>query len=202
MLRRRLERDARAETDGRRHLSVCGLALPRELETRHLLILGTTGTGKSVLVNQVLGQIIRRMEEGRTTSEPSSMTSRVSSWPSTAAGRIWCSTRPTHARLRWSFFNECRTDEDIKVLSEIIFRPARETSADPFWNNAAKAVFIAGLRYLRAVGETRNADIWSFFAQNKAGLVKKIRELPWSSRGRSSISNRTGPGRRNPSFPS
>jgi len=183
MLRRRLERDARAETDGQHHLSVCGLTLPRELETRHILIMGSTGTGKSVLVNQVIGQIIRRMDQGRTHERTIIYDVK---------GEFLAKHRrpgdlvfyPPDARcLRWSFFNECRTDEDIKVLSEIIFRPAKETSADPFWNNAAKAVFIAGLRFLHAQGCRTNADIWSFFAQNKAGLVKKIRELPLEQQG-------------------
>lgn len=182
-LRSYLDKDVRAEKDGRRNLSVCGLPLPRELETRHMLIMGTTGTGKSVLINQVIGQIVQRMDECQTNEKTIvyDVKGEFLSKHYRLGDLIFYP--PDTRSLRWSFFNEVRTDEDIKVLSEIIFKPPKETNADPFWGNAAKAVFIAGLRYLKMKGEISNADIWSFFAQNKEGIIKKIKELPLEQQG-------------------
>jgi len=160
------------------HLQICGLTLPRDLEAKHFLIMGATGTGKSVLFNQLVGQIIARKLR---TGAPEKLViydvkGEFLSKHYRPGDLIFYPADPRS--LKWSFFNEIRCEPDFHIISEIIFRPAKETKGDPFWNNAARAVFIAGLRYLEMKGIKQNRDIWEFFCQTKERLVAAIKQLP------------------------
>ena len=166
------------------HLRICGLPLPRDLETKHILIMGTTGTGKSVLFNQIIGQIRTRGRAGGPRDKMVIYDVKgefLSKHYDPAADRIFY---PFDARsLRWSFFNEIRTGPDFEIISKIIFQAAKETRADPFWNNAAKDVFVAGLRFLRQEGATANGDIWSFFSLGLEDIIRHLKTLPVEDRG-------------------
>ncbi|MBP7867023.1 MAG: type IV secretion system DNA-binding domain-containing protein [Acidobacteria bacterium] len=80
--------------------------------------------------------------------------------------------------FRWSFFNEIRSDADFDVYAKIVFTPPKEAVADPFWLNAAKDVFVAGLRFLHLSGKRANADIWDFFCQDLPDITHQLQALP------------------------
>ena len=179
-LRRALAAAARKEAaPPEAHLQICGLPFPRDLETKHILIMGATGTGKSVLFNQAIAQIIDR--KLRTGSGDKLVIYDVK-------GEFLAKhLRPEEdllfypfdpRSLRWSFFNEIRTPADFDIMSEIIFRPPKESNSDPFWNDAARDVFVAGLHYLDGQGSRRNGDIWDFFSQSLDDLIDQLRTLP------------------------
>ncbi|HPB09495.1 MAG TPA: type IV secretion system DNA-binding domain-containing protein [Candidatus Cloacimonadota bacterium] len=177
-------REAVRREGGAGHLCICGLPLPRDLETKHILIMGTTGTGKSVLFNQIVGQILDRGRRGRTREKMVIYDVKgefLSKHYDPDSDRIFY---PFDARsLHWSFFNEIRTGPDFEIISKIIFQAAKETRADPFWNNAAKDVFVAGLRFLRQEGATTNGDIWSFFSLGLEDIIRHLKTLPIEDRG-------------------
>jgi len=166
-----------------RHLTIAGLQLPRQLETKHILIMGTTGTGKSVLFNQIIGAIRERIRRCHTPEKLIiyDVKGEFLSKHYTAEDLVFY---PFDARsLRWRFFNEIRTDPDFEIISQIIFKPPRETHSDPFWNNAAKDVFVAGLRFLHAGGHQANADVWDFFSQGLEDIIRQLKTLPIADRG-------------------
>lgn len=178
-----------SDEDGKdaKNLKICGLDFPRDSETKHILIMGTTGTGKSVLMNQVIRQLVQRVKKHKTNDKMIiydvkgeflskhyiSMNGAKSKYDVKDDLIFY----PFDKRcLRWSFFNEIRSDADFDVYSKIIFTPPKEAVADPFWLNAAKDVFVAGLRYLYITGQTRNADIWNFFCQSLDDIYKQLKE--------------------------
>lgn len=177
-LKAELDKHARREA-GRPHLRLCGLTIPHDLETKHILVMGTTGTGKSVLINQVIAQILARMDKHRT-NEKTIIYDVKGEFLSKHydAGRDILFYPPDKRSVRWSFFNEIRTDNDFDTLAHIIFRPPQETNTDPYWHDAPREVFVAGLRYLHHQGCRQNADIWNFFAQDKADIVTQLKTLP------------------------
>ena len=64
------------------------------------------------------------------------------------------------------------------MYARIIFTPPRETAADPFWLNAAKDVFVAGLRFLDSRGNRANADIWDFFCLGLEDIKQSLKTIP------------------------
>ncbi len=173
--------------EGGRNLKICGLDFPRDGETKHLLIMGTTGTGKSVLMNQVIRQLVQRVKKHKTNDKMI-----IYDVKGEFLSKHYLDGDPEALRalgvepdlvfypfdkrcLRWSFFNEIRSDADFDVYSKVIFTPPREAVADPFWLNAAKDVFVAGLRFLHMRGARSNAEIWNFFCQSLEDIHKQLK---------------------------
>jgi len=185
-LKQTLEAACRAEGgDAGHHLTICGLRFPRDLETKHILIMGTTGTGKSVLFNQIIARVRGRIRTHRTAEKMIVYDVKgeflSKHFEPEADNKVFY---PFDARsLRWSFFNELRSPPDFEIISQVVFKPPRETHADPFWNNAAKDVFAAGLRFLHAQGCRTNADIWNFFSQGLEDIIRQLKTLPMEDRG-------------------
>jgi len=184
-LKKTLEDACRAEGgNAGHHLTICGLTFPRDLETKHILIMGTTGTGKSVLFNQIIARVRKRIRTHRTAEKMIVYDVKgefLSKHFDPESDQVFY---PFDARsLRWSFFNELRTPPDFEIISQVVFKPPRETHADPFWNNAAKDVFAAGLRFLHAQGCRTNADIWNFFSQGLEDIIRQLKSLPVEDRG-------------------
>jgi len=184
-LKKTLEDACRAEGgNAGHHLTICGLTFPRDLETKHILIMGTTGTGKSVLFNQIIARVRERIRTHRTAEKMIVYDVKgefLSKHFDPESDQVFY---PFDARsLRWSFFNELRTPPDFEIISQVVFKPPRETHADPFWNNAAKDVFAAGLRFLHAQGCRTNADIWNFFSQGLEDIIRQLKSLPVEDRG-------------------
>lgn len=152
------------------NLKVGEMFLPREAEQKHTLILGSTGTGKTVFFNQIIGQTIKRQEKisvneksviydikGELLSKHFRPGTDVIFYP--------FDMRSTG----WSFINEIRTYADFDVVSTSLFEPPRD-SKDSYWYNAARDIFRTGLFFLyseasRGGEESKvtNSKIWDFF---------------------------------------
>ncbi len=163
--------EAESLTDGwGMNLNLGGMLLPRESEQKHILILGSTGTGKTVLFNQIIGQTIKRQEKitvneksviydikGELLSKHYRPESDIIFYPFDVRS------------VSWSFMNEIRTYSDFDVLSTSLFEPPKN-SKDVYWYNAARDIFRTGLYLLYSGGygkrsgkNVKNSDIWDFF---------------------------------------
>ncbi|MCK5003526.1 MAG: type IV secretion system DNA-binding domain-containing protein [Candidatus Aminicenantes bacterium] len=152
------------------NLKVGDMFLPREAEQKHTLILGSTGTGKTVFFNQIISQTIKRQEKisvneksviydikGELLSKHFRPESDVIFYP--------FDIRSTG----WSFMNEIRTYADFDVMSSSLFEPPKD-SKDSYWYNAARDIFRAGLYFLYSEAshgdnevKVSNSKIWDFF---------------------------------------
>jgi len=187
---------ASEKADGPIHpnINICGLRIPRDLETKHFLLMGTPVTAKSVLFNQAIGQVIERMRTYQS-NEKCIVYDVKGEFLSKHATKNDYIFYPFDSRsVFWSFFNEIHATPDFDVVSRIIFSHEKETNADPFWNNAAKDVFVAGLRYLHKEGTTTNADIWKFFSQGVEDIARAVKTLPLEFTGALKHIQHTGGG--------
>ena len=147
-LHRRLLR--RARRNRLRAYAVAGIPWPGGAETRHTIVSGTTGSGKTVLIADLVEQI-------RARGERCVLYDKMGSYTETFfdPGRDVL-LNPLDARApRWSPFVEARTARDFDTMAAALI-PRQKDAADPFWITAARQLFSHGAAVLWKRGETRN----------------------------------------------
>ena len=155
------------------------LKLPRDFETSHFLVLGTTGSGKSVLLNQILAQVNERNEKAIIYDVKGEFLSKHGK-PDNKNNLIFY---PFDTRsLRWSVFNEIRHKPDFDMIATALLQPPKEASDNKYWYDAARDVFRAGMLFLYLNNMRKNRDIIDFFNKPMAEIIASISSLPLEER--------------------
>lgn len=177
-LNRLLRKGARG--DRVKNLRIGNSVIPRKMEPAHMLILGSSGSGKSVLLNQLFKQINdRKSEENPEKVIIYDMKGEFIEKHYTENDYIFS---PFDQRtVKWSFFNEIKTLPDFDVISKSLYICPDEKSE--YWYNCAKDVFRTGLIYLYMNGKTLNNDIWEFFSGSLEDIKMAFSSLPQRERG-------------------
>jgi len=152
--------------------------LPDSVSRRHMLVLGTSGTGKSVSLNRHIttlrnkpGKCIVYDVKGEFCGKHYDKAEDIIFYP--------FDRRSTS----WNFFNEVRNYPDLDVLCTSLYEPPKD-SKDTYWYNAARDVFRSGLFYLYQNNMRTNKDICDFFSQPLQVIQQKLnRSLPTSEKG-------------------
>ena len=130
--------------------AIAGIHWPRDAETRHTIVSGTTGAGKTVLIADLVEQI-------RARGERCVLYDKMGSYTETffdPARDVLLN--PLDARSpRWSPFLEARSARDFDTMAAALI-PRQKDAADPFWITAARQLFSHGAAVLWKRGETRN----------------------------------------------
>lgn len=106
----------------------------RDRETAHLLLLGTTGAGKTVILRFLIQQILRRRDKLVVHDSKGDMTS---SFPSDEFVLL----APNDQRsLAWDIGHDCSTMQDARELAARMIAESK----DPMWAQAARAI-LAGI---------------------------------------------------------
>jgi len=150
--------------------------LPDSVSRRHMLVLGTSGTGKSVCLNRYIASL--RQNKGKCV---------IYDVKGEFAGKHLSEGDiifyPFDKRsIKWSFFNEIRDYPDLDILCTSLYEPPKD-SRDAYWYNAARDVFRTGLFYLLREGTIKNRDIWEFFSQRLEDIRDNLASLPVSELG-------------------
>ena len=157
-------------------LRIGNTLLPFEMESKHILILGTSGSGKGVLLNQLIAQITERPSGKYIVYDPKG---EFIAKQFQHGDYIF---NPFDIRsLRWNIFNELEVPPDFDVVAKSLFAPP--DSRDSYWYNCAADVFRTGLVYLKIQGTTSNTDLWNFFSQTLSEIQKSFRTLPIGEQG-------------------
>ena len=123
---------------------------PVGAETRHTIVSGTTGSGKTVLIADLVEQIRSRGERCVVYDK---MGSYTETFFDPARDVL---LNPLDARApRWSPFLEARTARDFDTMAAALI-PRQKDAADPFWITAARQLFSHGAAVLWKRGETGN----------------------------------------------
>ena len=130
------------------------MPLVKDMETRHFLVTGSTGSGKTNLIHNLLPQIENKGQPAIIIDQTGEM---ITKYYNPKRGDIIFN--PFDARgMAWDFWTDCATREDLERFSKILIGFNRKQSgsrSDPFWENAAESVFNACIEFLRP----RNASI-------------------------------------------
>ena len=116
------------------------LPLIKHEETSHILITGTTGSGKTNTFHSLLPQIRQRGDRAIIIDLTGAYVSRY--YDETQDLLL----NPFDVRsLSWSPWADCHLDSHYDVLAESIIQP-KKTLADPYWDTASRAVLKTALR--------------------------------------------------------
>ena len=130
--------------------SIAGIPYPELAETQHTIVSGTTGSGKTVLISDLVAQIRARGERCVIYDKMGSYTAAFFDRDRDVL------LNPLDARApRWSPFYEARNPRDFDMMAAALI-PQQKDTVDPFWVTAARQLFANGAGVLRGKGETRN----------------------------------------------
>ena len=129
---------------------VAGIPWPEGAETRHAIVSGTTGSGKTVLIADLVEQI-------RARGERCVLYDKMGSYAETFFDpQRDVLLNPLDARApRWSPFLEARNARDFDTMAAALI-PRQKDTVDPFWITAARQLFSHGAAVFWKRGETRN----------------------------------------------
>ena len=130
--------------------TIAGVPFPHRAETRHTIVSGTTGSGKTVLISDLVAQIRARGERCVLYDK---MGSYTRSFFDPARDVL---LNPLDARSpRWSPFYEARNPRDFDTMAAALI-PQQKDTVDPFWVTAARQLFSNGAGVLSDRGVTEN----------------------------------------------
>lgn len=133
------------------HLTLGGLKLARELEPLHWLIVGSTGTGKSAAIEELLDGIVARGERVIVSDPNGGYWSRYAQHGDQLLNPFDCRSPG------WQLFNELRRDYDADRLARSVVPDGLgENSA---WHGYAQVLLAELLRTLLRRGETTSAQL-------------------------------------------
>ena len=129
---------------------IAGVPYPERAETQHTIVSGTTGSGKTVLISDLVAQIRERGERCVIYDKMGSYT-RSFFDPHTDV-----LMNPLDARApRWSPFLEARSARDFDTMAAALI-PQQKDTVDPFWVTAARQLFSNGAAVFWKKGVTEN----------------------------------------------
>ena len=133
-----------------RPYSIAGIPYPERTETQHTIVSGTTGSGKTVLISDLVSQIRARGERCVVYDK---MGSYTRSFFDPARDVLM---NPLDARApRWSPFFEARDPRDFDMMAAALI-PQQKDTVDPFWVTAARQLFSNGAGVFWKQGVTDN----------------------------------------------
>ena len=129
---------------------IAGVPFPARTETQHTIVSGTTGSGKTVLISDLVAQI---RDKGERCVVYDKMGSYTRAFFDPARDML---LNPLDARApRWSPFFEARSLRDFDTMAAALV-PQQKDTVDPFWVTAARQLFSNGAGVLWKKGITEN----------------------------------------------
>ena len=129
---------------------IAGVPYPARTETQHTIVSGTTGSGKTVLISDLVEQVRARGERCVLYDKMGSYTAAFFDPERDVL------LNPLDARApRWSPFLEARSPRDFDMMAAALI-PQQKDTVDPFWVTAARQLFANGAGVLWNKGVTEN----------------------------------------------
>lgn len=143
-------------------ISIAGVPMPPEVENLHLLVAGSTGGGKSVLIREAVYSALLRGDRMIIADPNGDMLAKF--------GRKGDKVlNPYDARTEgWSFFNEIRNDYDFKRYALSII-PRGQSSEEEEWRSYSRLLFQETARKLALMGSPSVEELfkWTTIADPK-----------------------------------
>lgn len=152
---RQLKRDKAASK-----IKISGLPLVKDSETQHLLLTGTTGAGKTNMLNELLPQIRKAGNQAIIIDVTGEFVDRFYN-PETD----YILNPLKEESVKWLPWNDCHSDEEFNSLAAA-FVDGESIKSDRYWEDAARSVLSQALKKEK---ETRSIESMLEII-NKAGF--------------------------------
>jgi len=148
-------------------LALAGIAVPAEDETKHFKLLGTTGTGKSTALRELLHGALARGDRAVIADPDGGYLSR---FYDPARGDVILN--PFDARsAKWDLFAELKSPYDVEQLARALIP---ERGGDPQWPGFARTYFECVTRQAHGAGVT---DIGALYRLLTNAPQEEVRAL-------------------------
>jgi len=146
------------------------LPIPFQTENKHFFILGAPGSGKTLLLNEVLEQLENRFEKVLIHDFKGDF---IDKFYNPIDDLIF--NPIANNSIKWSIFNDIENEFDIDFIAFSII-PQPSLREDPFWKNAARDVLIAILKYCYRNDLTENKNIFEILKKSNEEIAKLLKD--------------------------
>lgn len=145
------------------------IPFPKDAEFLHSIILGSTGTGKTSAILELLDQIRKNGDRAIIYDKMGAYTSTYYN-PQTDI-----ILNPLDARSKsWSFFSEIRRESDYDYIASA-FIPEKKDNSGPFWTDSARRVFAVFAKKLKAEkGDITNKEFGDALLKSNYKLLAQF----------------------------
>jgi len=140
---------------GENCIALAGVPLAQRDETKHFKLIGTTGTGKSTAIRELLGAALRRGDRA-VISDPDGAYLR--SFGQRYRGDVILNPFETGS-VKWDLFTELRNDYDVDLLASALIANSADTSTQE-WRGYARTFLAAVTRRCCQLGIRDSAELW------------------------------------------
>ena len=149
---------------------IANVPYPERAETQHTIVSGTTGSGKTVLISDLVAQI---RERGERCVIYDKMGSYTRSFFDPERDVL---LNPLDARApRWSPFFEARGPRDFDMMAAALI-PQQKDTVDPFWVTAARQLFSNGAGVLWKKGVKKNKVLVEHLLKTELTALAEVME--------------------------
>ncbi len=138
---------------GTEQISVAGVPMPESIETLHLLVAGSTGSGKSVLIREMAYSALLRGDRIVVADPNGDMLAKFC-----RPGDVVLNPYDSRGR-GWTFFNEIRADYDFKRFA-LSLVPRGQTKEEEEWCAYARLLLRETARKLSLIGSPSIAELF------------------------------------------
>jgi type IV secretory pathway TraG/TraD family ATPase VirD4 len=165
-LQRRSARRKRAASE---LLTMAGIAIPAADETKHFKLIGTTGTGKSTAIRELLGCAIARGDRA-VFADPDA--GYLANFYHRYRGDIVLNPFE-HDSVKWDLFSEIKNSYDVDQLASSLI-PNCDDPAAREWRGYARTFLAAVVRRCHLTGRRDVADLWRLLTVASADELRPI----------------------------
>jgi type IV conjugative transfer system coupling protein TraD len=155
-------------------LHIGKMPLVKDMETRHILVTGSTGSGKTNLLHNLLPQIRKKKQSAIILDQTGEM---ISKYYDPKRGDIIFNPFDARSHM-WDFWQDCVNFDDTERFAKIMlsYQSNRAGSkSDPFWENSAEIVLTACIEHIKKEkGSLR--DLMHLLEHASIEQLKKILE--------------------------
>jgi type IV conjugative transfer system coupling protein TraD len=149
--------------------SIAGISLPKNSETQHIQLAGTTGSGKTVAIRELLETIRARGERAIIYDKGGTYLSRFYR----EGEDVLLNPLDTRGRS-WNVWAECEDKADFEALAEALMPMPINNTMDPFWVNAARMIFVSTAHELKNDPHRSNLTLLQYLLTADLGSIHNL----------------------------
>jgi type IV secretory pathway TraG/TraD family ATPase VirD4 len=167
--RRLQRRTARRKKSGADALTLAGIAIAAADETKHFKLIGTTGTGKSTAIRELLGAALARGDRAVVADPDGGYATR---FHDRYRGDIVLNPFEENS-VKWDLFAEIQNGYDVEQLASALIPSSDDPSAGE-WRGYARTFLTAVARRCHVRGWRDIADLWRLITMASAEELRPI----------------------------